>query len=926
MAIHALPQSTIHLLGSAQALTTSTSLVKELIDNSLDAKATSVEILISQNTLDKIQVRDNGRGIPLEDLDALGRRGHTSKLTNFEELRTVGGTTLGFRGEALASAVQLGEVSVTTRTDGEAVATTAVLKALGGVARQSRTSHPVGTTICVLNFMYKLPVRKQTALKSSSKTLVKVKELLQAYALARPSIRFSLKVLKESKGGFSYAPRPSDGIKEAVSHVIGKDASAQCVEKSFVFSESQPTGIVQVDGGINDTNQVPNSQFHVSIYLPRPDADPSKIGRGQFLSIDARPVSHDKGTMKRIVTLFKGYLKVALGENADIKNPFLRFDIRCPVASYDPNVEPAKDDVLFGSEAFVLDSFESFFKGLYGEKSDTPAAALRSNLTRKLDDFEILLARKPAVPSQPSAELPASELSVQPKSLARESSTPAVYFFAPNSPLLTSHPPAFSMPDKERIQKRRSIEDSPAGDVGNSRRRWDFDISKDFVEGDTTTDISSKSQKRNVFRPQAQNASPQPALESTGQLNPWVIAKMTAPVQPSAAHNGALQATSSSSLTNPQQQPPSSIRSHFSNPTPLADTQEQPASPPRLRQDGSLEPDLLVESPNRIRSQPRRRQDSLGLPDLLPQPQPQMSISHTREQPAFQRPQNDFISARNMSETMPLSPPVTQKRRAPKRSNGLDKPFVPPRRVADETEPSTSLRQTTLSVPQGQNVSSRGIERGDEISELDWAMAYEQNKELATQQLREERRIARKEAKEKEKGADKAYEICQSSPHKNRQNAAIAALDVENFVSLVKKTTEQEPARVSLPRNDPRSYLMRQQELTAVRGGPSKLTRAKSMKLPLEKIPDKSQTTGLVLKHSSGLNDVQKLAQVMAGYDRYVARGIQECGLGCDVSSKKDIFRKFQVVVEEWMAKGDTECEVDYKFQNLHELRAPATI
>src|SRR4051812_39238226 len=120
MAITALPDSTIHLLGSSQVLTTPTSLVKELVDNALDAKATSVDILISPNTIDKIEVRDNGHGIPQADLDSLGRRGHTSKLRSFDELKSIGGVSLGFRGEALASAVQLGSVSVTTRTEGVA--------------------------------------------------------------------------------------------------------------------------------------------------------------------------------------------------------------------------------------------------------------------------------------------------------------------------------------------------------------------------------------------------------------------------------------------------------------------------------------------------------------------------------------------------------------------------------------------------------------------------------------------------------------------------------------------------------------------------------------------------------------------------------------------------------------------------------------
>lgn len=324
MAITALPEATVHLLGSAQALTTPTSLVKELIDNGLDAKATAIDILISQNTLDKIEVRDNGHGIAQDDLDALGRRGHTSKLRSFDELKAIGGTSLGFRGEALASAVQLGDVSVTSRTEGDAVATVVKLKAPGGVDTQSRKSHPIGTTVCVLKFLEKIPVRKQTALKVAAKTLGKIRELLQAYALARPAVRFSLKITKGTKGSWSFVPKPNGGIKEAVSQAIGRDVAAQCMEKSIAFSESQS------DESLPEEHRLLEDQFLVEAFLPTPDADLSKIKHGQFVSIDSRPVSHEKGTMKRIVTIFKHCLKSTFGNDAEIKNPFIRLNITCP--------------------------------------------------------------------------------------------------------------------------------------------------------------------------------------------------------------------------------------------------------------------------------------------------------------------------------------------------------------------------------------------------------------------------------------------------------------------------------------------------------------------------------------------------------------------------------------------------------------------
>lgn len=89
-AITALPETTVRLLGSAAAITTPVDVIKELLDNALDAEATSVDVLVSANLIGSIQVRDNGHGIQADDYDSLGRMGHTSKLTSFEELKTFG--------------------------------------------------------------------------------------------------------------------------------------------------------------------------------------------------------------------------------------------------------------------------------------------------------------------------------------------------------------------------------------------------------------------------------------------------------------------------------------------------------------------------------------------------------------------------------------------------------------------------------------------------------------------------------------------------------------------------------------------------------------------------------------------------------------------------------------------------------------------
>ena len=123
MPIAALPPHAVRAIGSSQALTDAASVVKELIDNALDARASAIYVEISTNTLDVIQVKDNGHGIGPDDRDMVCRRFYTSKIRDLADLENIGGSSLGFRGEALASAAEMGgSVLVTTRVEGEAVA------------------------------------------------------------------------------------------------------------------------------------------------------------------------------------------------------------------------------------------------------------------------------------------------------------------------------------------------------------------------------------------------------------------------------------------------------------------------------------------------------------------------------------------------------------------------------------------------------------------------------------------------------------------------------------------------------------------------------------------------------------------------------------------------------------------------------------
>lgn len=134
--------------------------------------------------------------------------------------------------------------------------------------REERVSIPKGTTVRILDFLKTLPVRRQTALKSASKSLIKIKRLLQSYALARPSVRFSLKLLKakNDNGNWIYAPHNVDYIPEAARSILGKDVTEQCQWKLW-----QPLRADDEAMPIPSTTSSAEESYTIEALLPKPN-------------------------------------------------------------------------------------------------------------------------------------------------------------------------------------------------------------------------------------------------------------------------------------------------------------------------------------------------------------------------------------------------------------------------------------------------------------------------------------------------------------------------------------------------------------------------------------------------------------------------------------------------------------------------------
>ncbi|KAM0652158.1 hypothetical protein ACHAO3_003016, partial [Verticillium nonalfalfae] len=365
MSIARLPDAATRQLCATLVLVSPSSAVKELLDNALDAGATAVEVLISANTLGRIQVRDNGHGIAPEDIKGVGRPGHTSKLRSFEELQFKGGKTLGFRGSALSSAACISKVVITTRTAQDKVASAFILGSSSGDSVVPKTvSAPVGTTVELSNLYSDFPVRRKVFFKEAPKSIASIKTLLQAYALARPETKLTFKVLGGEKSAWSYAPRERFNPREAALQMFGVSLASQYVERTISTELLDSTASTTTPPNKGEKDESGPNSIIIRALLPKPDADHAKIaGKGAYVSVDSRPMGRDRGIFKKLVKIINNFFQKA--SNCTTRDMFLYVDIKCTAGIYDLNISPAKDEVVFTSEQTVLDLINNLCLDLY---------------------------------------------------------------------------------------------------------------------------------------------------------------------------------------------------------------------------------------------------------------------------------------------------------------------------------------------------------------------------------------------------------------------------------------------------------------------------------------------------------------------------------------------------------------------------------
>jgi DNA mismatch repair protein MutL len=329
--IKLLSEATIRKIAAGEVIARPSSVVKELIENSIDAQSTKITIEIQKGGKDLIRVIDDGIGMDRADIRLAVSRHATSKINTIDDLTQL--KTMGFRGEALASIAAVSRLKIETNTDTALIGN--YLKVEGGIIKEiGEVARAKGTTISVESLFYNLPVRRGF-LKSDNYELRLIIETVKSYALAYPSIHFVLR----SEGKELLVCPKANSVKERLGLFMERARLASLIE-------------IKVD----------NPLLALYGFFTEP-SQAQAVYEIQETFFNLRPVR--SRTVLRAI--YEGYGATLRGNNPD----FVVFITTSP-ENLDVNIHPTKQEVKFADERFLFDFVaEAVRKGLGIKKSET---------------------------------------------------------------------------------------------------------------------------------------------------------------------------------------------------------------------------------------------------------------------------------------------------------------------------------------------------------------------------------------------------------------------------------------------------------------------------------------------------------------------------------------------------------------------------
>ncbi|KAG2732663.1 hypothetical protein G9P44_003653 [Scheffersomyces stipitis] len=340
MPIQRLSESVINRIAAGEIIIQPVNALKEMLENSIDAGASSIDIVVKDGGTKLLQIADNGHGIAKEDLPLLCERFATSKLSKFEDLESI--QTYGFRGEALASISHIARLSVVTKTATSAVAYKAFYangKLSGQNFKSSANTEPkpvagkVGTQITVEDLFYNLPQRLK-GLKSKSDEFSRILDVIGRYAIHCKDVGFSCK-----KHGEPYqilSTRAQLPIKERIRTIFGNSIATDILEVDLDTNIEKEYGTDNSKYGlISVTGAITNSNYNNKKRIP------------PVFFINNRLVACEP--LKRAVS---GVYQFFLPKGS---YPFIYLSLQIDAQNVDVNIHPTKREVRFLHEEEIIE-------------------------------------------------------------------------------------------------------------------------------------------------------------------------------------------------------------------------------------------------------------------------------------------------------------------------------------------------------------------------------------------------------------------------------------------------------------------------------------------------------------------------------------------------------------------------------------------
>ena len=334
MTIRVLSPEVAASIAAGEVVERPASVVKELVENALDAGATAVSVEVTAGGLESIRVSDDGCGLAAEELEVAFARHATSKLADEELLRI---DSLGFRGEALPAIAAVGEVEMASRPPG-AEAAAYLRLAEGVVVEQGERGAPAGTVVTVRELFVRQPARRKF-LRSPAAEANQIASVVSHYALARPAVRFSLTL----NGRQSLLTGGNGDLRDAIAAVYGSDVAAAML---VVAPGEGPIAVA----GLVAAPQV------------------SRGGRGYVsLFVNGRWV-HSRRLAYAVEEAYRGLLMVG-------RYPIAALNLRLPLEEVDVNVHPTKAEVRFRDESAAFGTVQRAVRSALLESAPVPVAA-----------------------------------------------------------------------------------------------------------------------------------------------------------------------------------------------------------------------------------------------------------------------------------------------------------------------------------------------------------------------------------------------------------------------------------------------------------------------------------------------------------------------------------------------------------------------